>query len=163
MSKTIKTVCGTGTIICDDDWFEDLSSVNWILAAGRKNQKYAMSSYYRKEDQETVRVYMHRLICGALVGEIVDHINGNRLDNRRANLRIVNDKQNALNRGKQRNNTSGYKGVTKHTINKSWCAEIKAGNKRVRLNGFSTPEDAAIAYNYLAIKYHGEFAVLNEI
>jgi hypothetical protein len=103
---------------------------------------------------------MHRIIMNPLDGLTVDHINNNKLDNRRCNLRICSISENARNRGAQSDNTSGYKGVTKGYKNK-WVAQIKLHVKSYRYDGFNSKEDAAREYDRLAISMHGEFAHLN--
>lgn len=110
------------------------------------------------------RLAMHRVILGLGAGDgrEVDHINGNGLDNRRANLRICTHAENLRNRGPQRNNRSGYKGVSLHPDGK-WTAHISInGSRNVRYLGlFSTPEDAARAYDAAARDLFGEYARLN--
>lgn len=99
---------------------------------------------------------MHRIILGVTDPRvIIDHINRNPLDNTRGNLRICTASQNMANKVTESNKT-GFKGVKIISI-------IKVNNKRINLGTFSTIKDAAIAYNNAAIKYFGEFAVLNKI
>jgi hypothetical protein len=93
----------------------------------------------------------------------VDHINGNTLDNRKENLRICTQNQNGKNRLLNKNNVSGYKGVTYKKANKLWCAQIVVNYHKMYLGLFTTAEAAALAYNEAAKKYHGEFAKLNEV
>lgn len=99
--------------------------------------------------------------------EIIDHINGDGLDNRKQNLRICTKSENACNRGIDRDNTSGYKGVcyisNKTKRVKRWIAQIAINKKHICIGYFHTKEEAAIAYNEAATKYHGEFAKLNII
>lgn len=100
--------------------------------------------------------FMHRLILNAPEGSQVDHINGNKLDNRRSNLRLATASQNRANKGKIVNNTSGYKGVS--LSGKKWAADIAMNKVKVRLGRFDTPEEAAKAYDQAARELHGEFA-----
>ncbi len=93
----------------------------------------------------------------------VDHKNGNKLDNRKENLRLSTHSQNGCNRGKQVNNSSGLKGVTWNKERLAWHAQIGVRGKRIHLGYFSNPGLAAMAYNHAAIKHHGEFAKLNEV
>ena len=104
---------------------------------------------------------IHRLIMNADVKEVVDHINGDVTDNRRCNLRICTSQQNSCNRDKSITNTSGYKGVSSEYG--KWKASIQVNRKIFNLGRFATKEQAALAYNEAAIKYHGEFARLNII
>lgn len=85
---------------------------------------------------------------------VVDHVNGNPLDNRLANLRVGTQKENLYNRGPSRTNTTGYKGVSKITGYDLWRATI--GGKHV--GTFKNPEDAAAAYQAEAKIRIGDFA-----
>jgi hypothetical protein len=102
-------------------------------------------------------VLLHRFIMQASTSEIVDHRDGNTLDCRRGNMRACTRSQNMMN-AKSR---SGYKGVSKAASRDRWRVDIKANGKRIRLNGFASPEEAARAYDELARANHGEFAKLN--
>ena len=93
----------------------------------------------------------------------VDHRNGNKLDNRKSNLRICSRSENQMNRGKQKNNTSGFKGVSQIKMNQKWVAYIKVNYKRIYIGCFLKKVDAARAYNMAALKYHGEFGLLNKV
>lgn len=109
-------------------------------------------------------IYLHRLLTGAHEGKVVDHINGNSLDNRKVNLRECLHKENIRNRrGKNKNNTSGFKGVFWMKHAKLWRAQIKVDKKIIYLGYFKDKVKAAIAYNAAAIKFHGAFASLNEV
>src|SRR5688500_5130193 len=74
---------------------------------------------------KTYMIWMHRVVMGAPDGLVVDHINGNRLDNRRRNLRICTQGENSLNRRKASNNTSGYIGVVRNKQTGRYIAQIK--------------------------------------
>ena len=83
------------------------------------------------------------------------------LDNRKKNLRIVTRSQNEWNRGKQKNNTTGYKGVI--LSRGRYVARIRVKSKLIYLGSYIDKKEAAKSYNMGAIKYHGEFAKLNII
>lgn len=103
------------------------------------------------------REYLHRYLLPG--SEQVDHINGNRLDN----LRGCNNGENNRNKGPNKKNTSGYKGVYLHKSTGKWIAQITVNYKCKSLGSFITAEAAALAYNEAAREYHGEFAFQNEI
>lgn len=109
-------------------------------------------------------VWMHRVIMNPPKGMEVDHINGNKLDNRRSNLRLCTRAENAKNIGAPINNKTGYKGVwyVPRLKNKYVSAIGKDGHLR-HLGCYPTPEAAAAAYNEAAKRLHGEFARLNVI
>jgi hypothetical protein len=104
-------------------------------------------------------VSMHRQLMG-MRGKHIDHRNHNGLDNRRSNMRRCNYFQSVANRRKNRNNKSGYKGVSPKTDH-SWVAVIYAKGKRFHLGVFKSPVEAAYVYDKAARKCFGEFAHLN--
>lgn len=104
---------------------------------------------------------MHRLIIGAREGEYVDHINGNGLDNRRSNLRIATAMTNQQNRKLQKNNKSGYKGVSWDNTNRAWICQIRVNKRSKFLGYFKDAQEAGKAYDVAAEKYFGKFAKLN--
>lgn len=106
------------------------------------------------------REYLHRILMPGYAQ--VDHINGNRLDNRLVNLRGCDNQENNCNKGPNSKNRSGYKGVHKLPSGR-WCAQITANYKCRSLGVFDTPEAAALAYNKAARELHGDFAYQNEI
>lgn len=91
----------------------------------------------------------------------IDHVNGNRLDNRICNLRDATHAENQRNSKRPKSNTSGIKGVYWDKRSKKWGAHIRFGNKMLNLGRFSEKEDAAAAYKLAALKYHGDFAKLD--
>ncbi len=88
----------------------------------------------------------------------IDHVNGNRYDNRACNLRLATHSQNLCNRKAQVNNSSGYKGVVFHKASRKWAAYIGINRKLHYLGIFSTPELAHMAYCKAAAELHGNFA-----
>ncbi len=101
--------------------------------------------------------YLHRFLMDAPEGYVVDHINGDTLDNRRSNLRVVTQRQNIAN--SRTYNRTGYKGVTRR--GRRWVAQIRDG-ARIRIIGsFFSLEDAARAYDAEAYRMYGDCARLN--
>lgn len=108
------------------------------------------------------KVYMHRLIMGNPNG-CVDHINGDKSDNRRCNLRVCTQRENTMNSKISKNNTSGYKGVSWNKALCKWQAYIMVNYRRKHLGYHSDRSYAAQVYNSAAVKHFGEYAKLNEV
>ena len=152
----------------DIEW---LSRNKWSYWANKqKTSGYA--ARVKMQEGERIKVTMHREVffahsdlnpidCAHLD---IDHINGNKLDNRFENLRIANRQQNSGNRGRNRQNKSGYKGVNLHDTDRMvWRAQIMDNGKKRSIGYFATAEEAALAYNAEAVKVFGEFAFLNTV
>ena len=111
------------------------------------------------------RHYAHRLVYLLMTGDWpqtdIDHINGNKIDNRWVNLRLATRSQNNTNSGLRRDNTSGIKGVSWYPRYGKWEAKICIDGKPTRLGYFNTIEDAASARAEAAKKYYGKFARAN--
>lgn len=140
--------------IVDDKDYELISQHKWF-AHRYKNKFYADANFKEGNKYKTIR--MHRIITGAGVGEEVDHINGDTLDNRRENLRICTKTQNRQNRH-YGYGSSSYKGVYWHKHSKKWCAQII---RSTFIGYFDSEEEAARAYDKAAIDLFGEYARLN--
>lgn len=140
----------------DEDDVEQISARSWFVGP----EGYAQSS--TRKAGRSITLYVHRLLMGLQGGDkrCVDHINGNRLDNRRVNLRVCSNADNLRNRGKTKRNRSGFKGVIPVPVKNGvrWRAQINIGGKEKYLGTFATPEEAAVAYKAASIQYHGEFA-----
>lgn len=142
--------------LVDDCDFEWLSQWSWYCT----DDGYAVRTDYSTGKRVDVR--MHRLITEAEPGMDVDHINGNRSDNRRENLRICSHAENVRNRVRQANNASGFKGIHWNERSGKWQARIQeGGGTRKHLGYFDNLFDAGFAYDRTASELHGEFANLN--
>jgi hypothetical protein len=143
--------------LVDDEDYEALSQFKWHTE--RSGDRF----YARRKitvgpgRQDNVR--MHHSIMETT--DQVDHENGNGLDNRRANLRLASQAQNQQNRGISKANSSGFKGVSWNKRKQRWIAYIHVGGKQHYLGAFSTPEQAALAYDRAAREKFGEFAHCN--
>ena len=141
--------------LVDDEDFEYLNQWKWCVE--KQRNKY----YAARRGESGQHLYMHRVILSDKTQ--IDHEDGNGLNNQKYNLREATYKENGSNRAKQKNNTSGFKGVFSHRNTKKWRAQIVVNKKAIHLGYFTTAEEAAIAYNEAAIKYHGSFAKLNQV
>lgn len=138
--------------LVDDVDFDLLNKYNWW---------YHKSGYaLRIENKKTIR--MHRVIANCPENKEIDHINGNRMDNRKINLRICTSSQNSKNRKLQKNNKSGYKGVSYRKRDKKWIVYICVNRKNKYIGIFKNIKDASNAYNIAAVQYYKEFANLNK-
>lgn len=154
--KKIQLTQGKAALVDDED-FEFLSQWSWCY-----NGKYAVKMT-RLSDGSRATIYMHRLIAPPPKGREVDHIDGDKLNNKRGNLRACTTAENQRNRPAPRHNTSGYKGVYWDVSKSKWRAQIKVGGKNAHIRYSANKEEAALIYNEAALKYHGEFAYQNEV
>lgn len=146
--KKIKLTKGKYALVDDED-FNYLNQWKWHCtyfgyAARRENNKI---------------IYMHRFVNNTPTDMQTDHINENKLDNRNSNLRSCTARQNALNRGQLRHNTSGYKGISKDRG--KWAVRVIVNGQNINLGHFNLLTEAIKTYNKAALKYHGEFARLH--
>ena len=112
------------------------------------------------KNKKSTMTLMHRSIMKAPTGMEVDHINGNRLDNRKENLRICTHAQNCYNYKNKGNSTKGVH-WEKHA--NKWRARIRYNGQKIHLGYFKSQKDALDAYNSAAKKYHGEFVNLDSL
>ncbi len=160
--REIKLTQGKVALVDDED-FEAVSQFKWYATVKDGRIYYAC----RKTtiNGQRIIIHMHRLLMGLDKGcaKVIDHIDGNGLNNQKCNLRICTIQQNCQNRKSQKNNTSGYKGVSFDKQYLKWKARICAKDKRTVIGYYVNKEQAALAYNEAAKKHYGEFASLNQI
>lgn len=134
------------------------------LRRPKVGKKFLKETPFYSANSKKKMTLMHRLITNFPKGMEVDHINGNKLDNRRSNLRVCTRSENAKNRRLSKSNKSGYHGVhyaTTEKRRKRWAASIRVNGKKKYIGRFFTLAEAVMAYNKSALKYHGKFATLN--
>lgn len=148
---------GRHIILYDDEDYELISSKSWYLGTHHTKKFYCKSVPVPRKAEKSI--LMHRFIMNAPPDKLIDHINGNTLDNRKVNLRLATASQNLFNSKIPKNNTTGFKGVV---FNKR-ANKFMASARGEHLGYFKDKIDAAIAYNNYAEKNFGEFARLNKI
>ena len=149
--KLIPLING-GDVMVDDEDYEAMCCWKW---------RRHMHGYAERSSSANRPRLMHRLLMGNPDGMQIDHRNGNRLDNRRANLRLASHSENLHNRGRSTNNTSGFKGVSWDVDREMWRATILVAGRWRQIGRFATKEDAARAYDAESVLMLGEFAVTN--
>lgn len=146
--------------LVDAEDFERLSQYKWHYS----KRGYAARGHYWKEEgkRKHTCITMHREIMGNPLGLDVDHKDGNKLDNQKANLRVCSKKENGKNIGGwSKNKSSRYKGVRWRKDTEKWSAQIMVERKSICLGSFDKEEDAALEYNFAAHQHFGKFARLN--
>lgn len=151
---------GNHEILIDDCDYELVSQYRWHVHKN-KNTFYACHSFRNKFGKDKGVLYMHKLIIGT--EGVVDHADGNGLNNQRLNLRKCSYSQNNANLKSRKNASSKFLGVSWSSKYLKWRATIQKNYKSKSLGFFENEIDAAKAYNIEAKKLHGEFANLNII
>lgn len=150
-------ICKNGIILIDIEDVDKYYEKTWHI----NRRRYVKGTHRNK-------LYLHRFLVGAKIGQIVDHKNRDTLDNRKSNLRICNSSQNNSNCIKRKNALSKYKGVSLlrrpyKDGSPRYVAYIDKNKKRKFLGVFKSEVEAAKVYNKYALQIHKEFARLNEI
>lgn len=147
-------------LVSADD--RDLLSVVWSTL---KNKGYLYRSVAAGKFRREV-LYLHRVVYSRVLGrplvrcENVDHIDGDRANNQRENLRLATSAENSRNQ-KARCNVSGFKGVGHHARSGKWDARIRVDGRNKRLGLFDSVIDAAVAYDRAAVRYFAQYARTN--
>ena len=148
---------GKYVALVDDEDFETLNRFKWCVRKD-KNTFYAVRDI--GVDGRRIALFMH---CSIMNGKGVDHRDRNGLNNQKNNLRFCTNQENCMNRRKQENMTSIYKGVSFYKPTSKWHTQIKISGKVIHLGYFVSEVDAANAYNAKAIELFREFANINII
>ena len=151
----ISVICAGGDVFVIDSWvFNKIRTHQW-----------SQSGRYFTTTIKGRRVLLHRFLLGVEDEKniYVDHISGNTHDNRISNLRLCKHNENMKNQRLNITNTTGYKGVARHSKSNKFVAQISADGKHVYLGLYDNPKDAAAAYDKAALLYHGEFARTNNM
>lgn len=135
--------------VCDEDRFNEVSRYSWSLDRNG----------YPRAKTKGFTIRLHSFLYKNQ-GQI-DHINGNKLDNRSCNLRFASYCQNRNNVGKKKSTKNKFKGITFNKRKNKWQAQIGHNYKNITIGSFDNQEDAAKAYDKKAIELHGEYACLN--
>lgn len=144
--KKIKLTQKTSAIVDDED-YDKLIVYNWQLQKRSNTNSYAIRT--RRYGGHKHTIHMHAVVLNAPQGKIIDHINGNGLDNRKCNLRFATSQTNAFNKCKPNVPcTSKYKGVLRRHGRGKWIARIKYNDRHLELGKYDTEEKAASVYNF---------------
>lgn len=137
---------GSHEVLIDEEDFRQL--FGWAFYIWTTPRHYGMYVHCYSPDDRRKPKRLHRIIMDAKPGEIVDHINGNPLDNRRRNLRVTTSSVNNQNARKRKDGvTSKYKGVSWYAPGRCWKAQIQIKGKKRHIGYYPSQEDAAAAYN----------------
>lgn len=144
---------------------EDLERVinfpyTWFAKYNHTNDEYYVTaSVYHPELQQTRPIFLHQFLMDAN-GKDVDHENNNTLDNRKSNMRVVEESNNSKNRkSRNRNNKSGYRNVS--LIKGKWVVQLQIDGKNKRLGSFDDVREAGKFAEEMRQKYYGEFCGKN--
>jgi hypothetical protein len=143
-------------VLVDADDYERLSRFRWFMTKNKRGYMYAVRSLDRRR-----QISMHREIMNPPKDRMVDHANGNTLDNRKSNLRVCSRAQNAINSIKARSAEQRFKGVTFNKADQCFHAAITQDRQVKYIGSYRTAMEAALAYDKFAMHIHGEFAKLN--
>jgi hypothetical protein len=149
--------------LVDDEDFNLINQHKWRgLVSPNGNTFYAVRKItlgYKKYSTEL----MHRIILKAGIKELIDHRDGNGLNNQKSNLRLCTHRQNMRNQKPRKGGKSRFKGVSYQSQSNKWRSGIFVEGKQKSLGCYDKEEDAALAYNKAAIEFFGSFAYLNDL
>jgi hypothetical protein len=148
--KTVELASGRGVALVDDADYEKVAQYSWYFADGYARVTRYLGGGRKNGRRQTIG--MHRLVMDAQPGQMIDHIDGDGLNNQRSNLRFCTMSQNQANSRRRRKFKSNYKGVYPHTG--GWMVRFC----RRYVGWYKTEEEAAAAYAKAAREKFGEFA-----
>lgn len=156
--KEIQLTQGQTTIVDDAD-FEFLSQFKWsAIKLSKKHTWYAVTNVKTDTGRRSTR--MHQMLLGKMPGMVIDHIDGDGLNNTRENLRHCTQANNIRNSRPHSSKTSRFKGVSRRGT--KWVAQIQVNKRKINLGEFEQEADAAQVYNFAATEHFGVYARLNE-
>ena len=163
MVKKIKLTQGKSALVDDED-FDYLNQWKWHV----DSNGYAVHSkhcYLGYKKYKNTCIYLHRAVLKAQAGQMIDHKDGNRLNNQKQNLRFCSPSQNVANKKNQKNKiTSIYRGVDYNPrFRKKWRTRIQKDRYQIEIGRFDNEYNAALAYNNKARELFGEFARINNV
>jgi len=147
--------------LVDDEDYETLMQWKWHIDQGYAKRGECIDK--TRGARKYRIVLMHRKIMNTPESMDVDHIDHNKLNNQKANLRNVTKSQNNMNRKSEEGSTSKYKGVFWNRGKGRWTAKIGINKRQKYIGSFSNEIEAAKAYNKVALKLFGSYALINEI
>ena len=142
--------------VCDGCFYDKVKNHKWSIGDG-----YAYFTENKTTPRKTIKLHNFLLEYNPSNNIIIDHINGNKLDNRLINLRFVSYKENVRNSKSKKNSTSVYKGVSFDSTRNKWIASIQYNGKTHHIGRFDDEEECAKAYDKECIKIYGKYAKLN--
>lgn len=160
---TVEIPTSMGYVTVVDAIDADLAQKTWTTRRNSNSSSLIYVHHNIHRNGRQTSEFLHRTILARILSrplslsEVVDHIDGNGLNNRRSNLRLASHRQNLWNQRMRKDNTAGFKGITAYGTNK-WRAQIRSNGKRLHLGTFDTPEEAHEAYCTAARELFGEFA-----
>lgn len=152
--REIPLTKGLVTVVDDADYDVVVAVGSWCAKLAPRTAYAVRGHLYPRGVRGLLA--LHTFLTG---WSLVDHRDGDGLNNRRSNLRNATKAQNSQNAGPAIHNTSGYRGVSRdHDRDPGWHAYITVDRRRISLGRFSTAEEAAVAYDVMAVRHFGEFA-----
>lgn len=147
----------------DDEDFDLVSSYKWRWYSHGKTCRAARPNCHtRNGEWHSKNALLHRFILKAKIGQSIDHIDGDGLNNQKSNLRFCTHAENMRNHPKKCNAKSAFKGLNLRK-NGLWRVRICLNRKRFHIGDFHSEKEAALAYNMAAHSMFGQFARLNEL